>query len=131
MSDTLNHRVADALRSMPMHNEFAFSVVAGNMIDPVLFATRFQTLPDGEPQVYALDAPRLECFKAYEITSTFTYTLCVSPMAPMQVYAVVLNTKGSDPLVPLHAPEFASVAQQRSVIHFVDEAAMRAFVSNA
>ena len=128
MSDELNYRVADALLSMPKHSESAFCVIPAESIDPVLFARRFRTLPDGGPQVYALSPSRLELFRGFGIASAFTYTLNVSPMAPVQIHAVVLNTKGSDPLVQLHAPEFAYMARQHLVIHFTNQEAMLAFI---
>ena len=128
MSDELNSRVADALLSMPKHNESAFCVVAGESINEVIYATRFRCFPDGGPQVYAVAPSLLGHFHAYGIRAMFTYTLCVSPMAPVEVDAVVLDTPGSDPLVPLHAPECADMAEGYSVIHFVDREAMSAFV---
>ena len=126
--DELNFRVADALVSMPKHKESAFSVVAGEVIDPVIFVRRFQTLPDSGPQVYAINPETLGKFKAYDVKATFTYTLCVSPMAPRSIEAVVLNTAGADPLVEAHAPEFADLARGCTVLHFTDADAMRGFV---
>jgi hypothetical protein len=130
MDVKLNSRVADALLSIPKHDESAFCVVSGERVNPVLYASRFNVLPDGGPQVYALKAAQLKHFSAFGVRSTFCYTLCVSPMAPMQVHALVLNTAaGSDPLVQLHAPEFAHEAGGYLVIHFIDEDAMHKFVS--
>ena len=124
----LNFRVADALVSMPKHGEAAFSVVSGELVDAAMFMKRFRTVPDGGPQVYAINQTMLDRFRAYGVKATFRYTLCVSPMAPLTIDAVVLATTGNDPLVPLHAPEFAALAHGCSVIHFTQSGAMRGFV---
>ena len=124
----LNFRVADALLSMPKHNEAAFCVVAGESINLGIFAARFGCFPDGGPQVYAISPSNLERLRGDGILATFAYTLCVSPMAPVEVFAVVLNTKGSDELVQLHAPEYTELANGHLVLHFIDRDAMNTFM---
>ena len=133
----LNMKVADTLRTMPDHKETAFATVSMHHIDLPLFVMRHGTVPDGEEQIYSFDRPALKQIaqrlmpEEKTVISSFEYTLNVSPMSPRRIFALMLasrNRKGTDPLIGLHAPEFARDTENNFVLHFTDEASMHSFV---
>jgi hypothetical protein len=134
----LNAKIADTLRTMPEHKEMAFATVHSEQIHLPLFVMRHGVVPDNSYQVYSFNKGSLDQLASRllpeekAVLGAFDYTLCVSPMSPRRLFALLLSCttpRGVDPIVLLHAPEFAKHTDGTMVLHFVDEPSMRAFAS--
>ena len=133
----LNFKTANALLTMPERKEYAFSSVHYNNLNLETYARRMGEMPDGSHQVYALDSDKLDVIIQHpdgpvKVVNVFTYTLCISPMSPRKIWAVVTDIGTTvpvfDPLIALHAEDRAHETMGRTVFHFVDEKAMKEFV---
>ena len=136
MDEQLNFKIADALMTMPEMGEYAFSPVHAKSINLPIYVERTGQLPDGGHQVYALDNVKLDVIirsGKLSVVDTFAYILNVSPLSSRTIWAAVTDIKATpdepDPIIALHCEDRAQDTMGRTVMHFVNESEMRAFVA--
>ena len=117
--------------------EICFVYTPKERINEDVFNLRFGPLAEVESDgvTYSLDKSTLQtCFKTpIPVLGTFDWTLCISPLAEMNIVSVILQTNPGhatqDAVIAQYAPEHAASTAGTSVVHFYSKSAAIAFMA--